>query len=91
MFLKGYTPDGFKDQAYHVHVRYPGDWDEFYFRDYLIDHPYIAKEYSALKWKLKKTFEFNRDGYTGAKSALIKNVTQKARLELVNKYKPENN
>ena len=25
MFMKGYTPHGFEGQAYHLHVRYPGD------------------------------------------------------------------
>lgn len=28
MFMKGYTPQGFRGQAYHLHVRYAGDWDE---------------------------------------------------------------
>ena len=36
MFMKGYTVEGFKGQAYHLHVRYKGDWDEIYFRDYLV-------------------------------------------------------
>lgn len=34
MFVKGYTTKGFSGQVYHIHVRYPGDWDELYFRDY---------------------------------------------------------
>ena len=36
MFARGYTPTGYRGQAYHVHLRYFGDWDELYFRDYLI-------------------------------------------------------
>jgi len=36
MFMKGYTSEGFQGQEYHVHVRYSGDWDELYFRDYLV-------------------------------------------------------
>jgi GrpB-like predicted nucleotidyltransferase (UPF0157 family) len=39
MFMKGYTSKGFEGQVFHVHVRYRGDWDELYFRDYLINHP----------------------------------------------------
>ena len=52
MFMKGYTPQGFRGQAVHLHVRFPGDWDELYFRDYLRSHPKTAKSYG----KLKKTF-----------------------------------
>ncbi|TWH51889.1 GrpB family protein [Sporomusa sp. KB1] len=35
VFNKGYTTDGFAEKVYHLHVRYLGDWDELYFRDYL--------------------------------------------------------
>ena len=28
MYMKGYTLRGFERQTYHLHVRYPGDWDE---------------------------------------------------------------
>ncbi|MDD4033570.1 MAG: GrpB family protein, partial [Bacteroidales bacterium] len=38
MFVKGYTPEGFRGQSYHLHVRYRGDWDEPYFRNYLSAH-----------------------------------------------------
>ena len=47
MFMKGYTPQGFRGQAVHLHVRFPGDWDELYFRDYLRSHPETAKTYST--------------------------------------------
>jgi GrpB-like predicted nucleotidyltransferase (UPF0157 family)/N-acetylglutamate synthase-like GNAT family acetyltransferase len=79
MFLKGYTSTGFAEKVYHIHVRYPGDWDELYFRDFLIAHPETAAEYAALKAKLHKDFEYDRDGYTDAKSAFIRAVTEKAR------------
>lgn len=87
MFMKGYTSDGFKGQAYHVHVRYPGDWDELYFRDYLISYPEKAQKYAQLKLRLKERFEFDRDGYTSAKGDFIKEITKKARNEFSNKYK----
>lgn len=79
MFLKGYLPDGFAEKVYHIHVRYPGDWDELYFRDYLIAHPETASKYAALKTKLHKDFGHDRDGYTKAKTAFIREVTEKAR------------
>ncbi|SKC79046.1 GrpB family protein [Maledivibacter halophilus] len=87
MFMKGYTPQGFKEPIYHVHVRYSGDWDELYFRDYLIAHPDVAKEYGKLKVELKKKYEHDRDGYTYAKTDFIRKVTKLARLELKKKWK----
>jgi GrpB-like predicted nucleotidyltransferase (UPF0157 family) len=84
MFMKGYTADGFRGQAYHLHVRYSGDWNELYFRDYLILHPEIAEEYGKLKLKLKEFYEFDRDGYTDAKSFFIRRITKQARKELGN-------
>jgi|GEM_PF-2589700 len=88
MFMKGYTHEGFRGQAFHVHIRYAGDWDELYFRDYLTGHPDTVKEYGALKMQLKEKYEFDRDSYTAAKSDFIKNVTALARTELKGKYLP---
>lgn len=88
MFLKGYTPEGFRGQAYHLHVRYSGDWDELYFRDYLISHPDAAKKYAQLKLNLKEKYQFDRDGYTVAKTDFIKNLTKLARKEMPDKYRP---
>jgi GrpB-like predicted nucleotidyltransferase (UPF0157 family) len=82
MFLKGYLPDGFAEKVYHIHVRYPGDYDELYFRKYLIAHPEAAAEYAALKYDLHTNFRHDRDGYTIAKTAFIREVTQKARKEI---------
>lgn len=38
-FNRGYTENGFAEKVYHVHLRYFGDNDELYFRDYLNGHP----------------------------------------------------
>ncbi len=81
MFMKGYTNEGFKGQAYHVHVRYSGDWDELYFKDYLLFHRDTAEEYGKLKLELKQKFEYNRDGYTNAKIDFIRKITKLARAE----------
>ncbi|MFW5784939.1 MAG: GrpB family protein [Chitinispirillaceae bacterium] len=88
MFLKGYTPEGFRGQVFHVHVRYCGDWDELYFRDYLRTHAETADEYGKLKLELRREFEHDRDGYTHAKTDFIKKTTLAARRELGEKYKP---
>jgi len=79
MFIKGYLPDGFAERVYHIHVRYVGDWDELYFRDYLIAHHETALEYAALKTRLQKDFKHDRDGYTNAKGEFIRKVTERAR------------
>jgi GrpB-like predicted nucleotidyltransferase (UPF0157 family) len=84
MFMKGYTPDGFSGQAFHVHVRYPGDWDEIYFRDFLRIHPETAAEYASLKHQLKNQFEYDRDGYTHAKSDFIQHYTKIAKENIKN-------
>lgn len=38
-FNKGYTEEGFAEKVFHIHVRFEGDNDELYFRDYLNAHP----------------------------------------------------
>jgi GrpB-like predicted nucleotidyltransferase (UPF0157 family) len=88
VFHKGYTPDGFADKMYHLHVRYAGDWSELYFRDFLIAHPDVAAEYGELKLSLWKKCEHNRDGYTKAKSDFIQKYSNAAKQEFQNRYKP---
>ena len=68
------------------HLRLVGDNDELYFRDYLNDHPQTAKEYEALKLRLWKEFEHDRDAYTEAKTDFIKVVTAKGRQEYAGRY-----
>ena len=85
---KGYTPDGFSDKVYHLHIRYSGDWDELYFRDYLIEHADVANEYGRLKLALLKDFEHDRDAYTEAKSEFVLRHTEMAKRKFQGKYKP---
>ncbi len=79
MFVKGYTHMGFEGQAFHIHVRYPGDWDELCFKKYLIQHPGAAREYEALKRELAVKFRNYRDQYTEAKTDFVNAVCEKAR------------
>lgn len=78
---KGYTKDGLSKKVYHVHLRYAGDNDELYFRDYLNKNPKIAKEYEMLKLKLCKEYEHDRDAYTAGKAGFVWNWTDVARDE----------
>lgn len=86
MFLKGYTENGFEEEVYHIHVRYLGDWDELYFRDYLRLHPNVASEYGKLKLRLQDRYKHDRDAYTEAKTEFIKEITRLARNKFPNKY-----
>ena len=83
---KGYTENGFADKVYHIHLRYSGDNDELYFRDYLNEHPIVAKEYETLKLQLWQQYEHNRDAYTNAKTDFISIWTAQARKEYGDRY-----
>lgn len=85
-FNKGYTEDGFAEKVYHLHLRYEGDNDELYFRDYLMEHLNIAKEYEKLKLHLWKEFEHDRDGYTDSKTEFINKYTIKAKKQYGLRY-----
>lgn len=83
---KGYTENGFADKVFHIHLRYTGDNDELYFRDYLNEHPDVAKEYETLKLRLWRQYEHDRDAYTDAKTDFISKWTAAARKEYGDRY-----
>lgn len=85
-FNKGYTPEGFAEKVFHLHLRRAGDNDELYFRDYMNAHPDAAKEYERLKLALWKPYEHDRDGYTAQKAEMVAHYTKKAREELAGRY-----
>lgn len=78
-FNKGYTPTGYAERVFHIHIHALGDNDEIRFRDYLIQNPPIAKEYEDLKISLLPKYRNNRDGYTEAKSEFIRRIMALAR------------
>lgn len=83
---KGYTPEGFSRKVFHLHLRYAGDNDELYFRDFLREHLTEAKAYETLKLELWKQYEHNRDAYTDSKTAFVRKYTEIARLIYGNRY-----
>ena len=85
-FNRGYTNSGFAKRVFHLHLRYAGDNDELYFRDYMNEHPEIAKQYENLKLSLWKQYEHDRDGYTAAKTSFIRQYTECARRDYKNRY-----
>lgn len=85
-FNKGYTEDGYKPPVFHLHLRRWGDNDGLYFRDYILEHPLVAKEYEQLKLRLAEPFRYNRDGYTEAKGEFVKRITELAKKEYGPRY-----
>ena len=95
-FNMGYTENGFAEKVFHIHLRRLSEDDEIYFRDRLIARPEIAKEYEKLKLGLWKKYEFDRDGYTNAKTEFVRAQTRAAKTRFENidnadfgKYAPE--
>ena len=74
------------DKVYHIHLRFFGDNDELYFRDYLNAFPKVAKEYEQLKIGLWRKYEYNRDAYTEAKGEFIRKWTNEALKKYKNRY-----
>ena len=66
-------------------MRQIGDNDELFFRDYLINNPLIAKEYSKLKLNLASEYKYNRDAYTNSKTEFIQKYTEIAKFEYTKK------
>ena len=86
-FNRGYTPSGFAEKVFHLHLREAGDNDELYFRDYLREHPEAAREYEELKLGLWKEYEHDRDGYTEQKTAVVEKFTREAKNLYPGRYK----
>lgn len=76
---KGYTINGYEKEVFHIHLRYDGDNDELYFRDYLNENSNIALEYESLKLSLAKIYKHNRDEYTNKKSDFVVKYTNIAK------------
>lgn len=86
MFMKGYSIEGITGQTYHVHVRYPGDWDELYFCDYLSKYSSVCHSYAQIKLELKEKYEFDREAYTEGKTDFVKSIVKLARDEFYPRY-----
>jgi GrpB-like predicted nucleotidyltransferase (UPF0157 family) len=68
-------------RTHHIHMvegPFTQHWDRLLFRDYLIEHPEVAKEYEALKIRLSRT-SCDRVVYTEGKTELILRVTEQAK------------
>ncbi len=89
LMSKGMTVNGFGQKVFLLHIRYLGDWNELYFRDYLLDNPNIAEEYSNLIIQILKDINEGRiermpngqpNGYSAAKYEFVDDISHKAKL-----------
>jgi len=79
------------NRTHHIHMieSHFEHWDRLLFRDYLIKHPDVAREYSALKLRLSDTHQNDRVAYTQAKSDFVRRVTSMAK-QYYEKAQPTN-
>jgi len=68
-------------RTHHIHMVEPHfeHWDRLLFRDYLINHPSVARKYAALKRRLARAHGGDRIAYTAAKTDFIRDVTRRAK------------
>ena len=77
-FVKGLPPNG--PRTHHIHMVEPDSvfWERLRFRDYLRAHPQEAEHYARLKRDLAERFRTDREAYTDAKAAYIRDIMQRA-------------
>lgn len=84
VFVKGYDPEKPKQQTYHVHAA-PEDhflWNRIHFRDYLNNHPEVAKAYEDLKQSLAEKHKYERVAYRIAKTEFLTEFIKKSLLDI---------
>ena len=69
-------------RTHHIHMvegHFAEHWHRLLFRDYLIEHPDVAKEYERLKAQLAPASPHDRVAYTRGKTEFILKITEQAR------------
>jgi len=72
-------------RTHHIHMvehDFSQHWDRLLFRDYLIAHPGVAAQYSALKSRLADASPRDRVAYTEGKTEFVTRVTAEAKRHL---------
>ena len=74
--------NAFGNRTHHIHMTEHDfeHWDRLLFRDYLIEHPVIAREYEKLKLSLVEKYDSDRIEYTNKKTEFIQKITQIAKV-----------
>lgn len=71
--------DGVRTHHLHVVGEHFEHWERLLFRDWLIGHPDVAREYGELKLRLAEKFPNDRAAYTDGKTEFIACVMEQAR------------
>jgi GrpB-like predicted nucleotidyltransferase (UPF0157 family) len=69
-------------RTHHIHMvegDFAAHWDRLLFRDYLIEHPAVARAYEGLKLRLAAAAPTDRVAYTRGKTEFVVAVTEQAR------------
>jgi GrpB-like predicted nucleotidyltransferase (UPF0157 family) len=69
-------------RTHHLHLvegHFVEHWDRLLFRDYLIEHRPVAREYEGLKLRLASAHPNDRVAYTRGKTEFIVRVTEQAK------------
>jgi GrpB-like predicted nucleotidyltransferase (UPF0157 family) len=69
-------------RTHHIHMveaDFAEHWDRLLFRDYLVEHPEVAREYQDLKLHLASAWPHDRVAYTKGKTEFVVRVTEQAR------------
>ncbi len=79
-------------RTHHIHMieHHFEHWDRLFFRDYLIEHPDVAKEYEKVKINLAKSYTNDRAAYTQSKTEFIVKITQLAKRYYQQNRSPDN-
>ncbi len=85
-FNKGYTINGYSDKVFHIHIKNFANCDELYFRDYLNENYFLAKEYEKLKLDLYNKYAPDRNLYTEGKKNFVENIVKLSKEKYKNKY-----
>ena len=78
-------------RTHHIHMveAHFEHWDRLLFRDYLIQHPEVAREYAELKIRLSERHDRDRVAYTQAKSDFVAAVTARAKEHFQDRSSPD--
>jgi len=68
-------------RTHHIHMVEKSfqHWDQLLFRDYLIQHADVAREYERLKLELAAKYANDREAYTNGKSGFIADVMRRVK------------
>lgn len=78
LYFITYLPDPEEDtRRYHIHLTYPEnpEWKHFLgFRDYLKNHPHVAKEYAEIKSRAAMAANHEGEKYRKYKESIIQKI-----------------